>query len=272
MKKFSALIFFSITLLFSSASMAQSSDFWVGQWDLTFTDPADTDAILNPAILTINLEDDNLVGELVYFAQDGSEVESFMVDHFNDSDTELILGFKSDSDERYFTLTLRIEDDETLSGSITDKSENFLDNVIAERRVSDDSSTDVPQSSPWVGQWDLTFIDPNDEQANLNTGILTISLIDNSLAGHISFEHSNGNEVSGWFGDVLSIYLNEENELQIIFNAKQVDRLYFASYDELETDNHSLRLEIGSDDDLDGICRRVNGEDAVNAVKGRKTN
>jgi len=270
MKKISTLLFFSITLLFSSASMAQSSDFWVGQWDLTFTDPADTEALLNPAILTIDLEDDNLVGELVYFAQDGSEFESFVIDHFNDSDTELILGFKSGSDERYFTLTLRIEDDETLSGTITDNSENFLDNVIAKRSESDDSSKDVPQSGPWVGEWDLIYIDPN-TQENLNTGSLIIGLEDDSLTGYIRFEHSDGSSSSGWGGDVFSIYLNEENELTIIFKAKQVDRLYLASFDELETDHHSLRLQIGTDENLYGICSKVNGENAVYNVKGRKT-
>ena len=49
-----------------------------------------------------------------------------MIEHFNDSDTELILGFKVEgSDALFFPLTLHFENDGSISGSWEDEEESF---------------------------------------------------------------------------------------------------------------------------------------------------
>ena len=62
MKKFSALLFFFITLLFSSASMAQSSDYFVGDWEVQIKDtPMGTISV----VLTLERVDGKLAGKFV---------------------------------------------------------------------------------------------------------------------------------------------------------------------------------------------------------------
>ena len=220
MKKISAILFFLVSLLFSSASMAQSSDFWVGQWDLTYTDPADTERLFSPGILRINLEDDNLVGELVSLGQYGSEIDSFVIDHFNDSDTELILGIKVD--EWYITLTLLIEDDETLSGTTTGYGEGFV-NVIAERRVSDDSSTDMPQiSNPWVGQFNLDFKNIDDEETSF-AATLNVDYVNGKLEGYIIYFYQDDTREEV----VIEHFNDSDTDLILGFKVEGSDNLFF---------------------------------------------
>jgi hypothetical protein len=139
MKKFSALLFFFITLLFSSASMAQISNPWVGEWELDFKniDDKETNFI---AKLSIDYVNGKLEGKIVYYYQDDTE-EEVVIEHFNDSETELILGFKVEgSDALYFPLTLRFEDKETIkrmgydvvSGSWEDEKESYT--IVGGRR------------------------------------------------------------------------------------------------------------------------------------------
>jgi hypothetical protein len=179
MKKISAILFFSITLLFSSATMAQNSNPWVGKWDLQIQ--ADVRTVF--ATLKIEFEGNNLAGTIEF---EGNETPQ-VIDHFNDSDTELILGFKmEDSDDLIFPLTLRKKVDGMISGSFESKNgagEQILLNVIVEK-VSDDSGMDVPQSNPWVGLWNLNFTDV--KNGEISTNILEIWLQGNNLAGRLA--------------------------------------------------------------------------------------
>ena len=124
MKKISAILFFFVSLLFSSASMAQSSNPWVGQWNLDFKniDDKETNFV---ATLNVDYVNGKLEGYIIYFYQDDTK-EEVVIEHFNDTDTELILGFKVEgSDALFFPLTLRIENDGSISGSWEDEEESF---------------------------------------------------------------------------------------------------------------------------------------------------
>ena len=124
MKKFSAVLFLFVSLFLSSASMAQSSNPWAGQWNLDFKNIDDKETNF---VATLNIEYVNgkLEGNIIYFYQDDTK-EEVVIEHFNDSDTELILGFKLEgSDALFFPLTLRIENDGSISGSWEDEEESF---------------------------------------------------------------------------------------------------------------------------------------------------
>jgi len=94
-------------------TLGQSTNAWVGDWELVFKniDDKETNFI---AKLSIDYVNGKLEGKIVYYYQDDSE-EEVVIEHFNDSDTELILGFKVEgSEDLYFPLTLRFEDKETI--------------------------------------------------------------------------------------------------------------------------------------------------------------
>ncbi len=138
MKKFSALLFFSITLLFSSASMAQSSP-WVGDWELSLK-TKDSDFSFSGSLTIENLNG-RLVGNISIYGNNR------VIEHFNVSDDELILGFKMEgSDDLYFPATLRLADWNTLSGSM--KEEHGLYEVTGKRIISMDY---------YVGDWGLSI-------------------------------------------------------------------------------------------------------------------
>ncbi len=174
--------------------MAQSSP-WVGDWDLKVKD---TPIRTITAILHIKLKNEKLEGKIQWTSgpyQGGTED----VEHFNDLDNELILGLGKDgSDDLFFPLTLRIEDDETLSGTWKEvNSENASYNVIAERRVAQSSDysngNQLQSSDTWVGVWGLYFLDSGTEEV-LFEAILTIDLEDNNMVGTILYSYPDGTE------------------------------------------------------------------------------
>jgi hypothetical protein len=97
---------------------------WDGQFNLDFKniDDKETNFV---ATLNVDYVNGKLEGYIIYFYQDDKR-EEVVIEHFNDSDTELILGFKVDgSDALFFPLTLRIEADGSISGSWEDKEESY---------------------------------------------------------------------------------------------------------------------------------------------------
>jgi|GEM_PF-993487 len=158
MKKFSALLFFSITLLFSTATIAQNNGPWIGDWELDFKNLSDNETNFL-ARLTIGLGNGGLEGTIVYYYQDGTE-EEVVIKHFNETDNELILGFKQeDSDDLFFPLTLRYEDWETLSGSWEEEQGESY-SIIGKKmdQGSNDSDKQIAQSMDhFVGNWELTL-------------------------------------------------------------------------------------------------------------------
>ena len=212
MKKFSALLFFSITLLFCSASMAQNSA-WVGDWDLQIKD---TPMGTITGILTIELVDDNLAGVIEWTSgfQQGTLEK---VEHFNDSDNELILGFKQrGSGDLYFPLTLRFKDDETLSGTWKEfLAENTFYNVIANKSVAQNSN-------PWDGQFNLDFKNIDDEETNF-VATLNVDYVNGKLEGYIIYFYQDDmrEEV------VIEHFNDSDTELILGFKVEGSDALFF---------------------------------------------
>jgi hypothetical protein len=111
MKKLSILFFFFAALLFSSSSMAQSTDYFVGEWNVQIKDtPMGTISVL----LTLERVDGKLVGKFVDAA---SSTETKMND-ITEGENSITLNFTSEYGDLYFTL--QREDDENVSGSLMD--------------------------------------------------------------------------------------------------------------------------------------------------------
>jgi hypothetical protein len=112
MKKLSILVFFFSALLFSSSTMAQTTeDYFVGEWNVQIKDtPMGTISVL----LTLERVDGKLVGKFVDAA---SSTETKMND-ITEGDNSLTLNFTSEYGDLYFTL--QREDDENVSGSLMD--------------------------------------------------------------------------------------------------------------------------------------------------------
>ena len=111
MKKLSILVFFFAALLFSTSSMAQSTDYFVGEWNVQIKDtPMGTISVL----LTLERVDGKLVGKFVDAA---SSTETKMND-ITEGENSITLNFTSEYGDLYFTL--QREDDENVSGSLMD--------------------------------------------------------------------------------------------------------------------------------------------------------
>ncbi len=112
MKKLSILVFFFAALLFSTSSMAQTTeDYFVGEWNVQIKDtPMGTISVL----LTLERVDGKLVGKFVDAA---SSTETKMND-ITEGENSLTLNFTSEYGDLYFTL--QREDDENVSGSLMD--------------------------------------------------------------------------------------------------------------------------------------------------------
>jgi hypothetical protein len=111
MKKLSILVFFFAALLFSTSSMAQSTDYFVGEWNVQIKDtPMGTISVL----LTLERVDGKLVGKFVDAA---SSTETKMND-ITEGENNITLNFTSEYGDLYFTL--QREDDENVSGSLMD--------------------------------------------------------------------------------------------------------------------------------------------------------
>ena len=112
MKKLSILVFFFAALLFSSSTMAQTTeDYFVGEWNVQIKDtPMGTVSVL----LTLERVDGKLVGKFVDAA---SSTETKMND-ITEGDNSLTLNFTSEYGDLYFTL--QREDEENVSGSLMD--------------------------------------------------------------------------------------------------------------------------------------------------------
>jgi hypothetical protein len=113
MKKLSILVFFFAALLFSSSTMAQTTeDYFVGEWNVQIKDtPMGTISVL----LTLERVDGKLVGKFVDAA---SSTETKMND-ITEGDNSLTLNFTSaEYGPLYFTL--QREDDENVSGTLMD--------------------------------------------------------------------------------------------------------------------------------------------------------
>ena len=111
MKKLSILVFFFAALLFSSSTMAQTTeDYFVGEWNVQIEAPMGTISVL----LTLERVDGKLVGKFV----DASTSTETKMNDITEGDNSLTLNFTSEYGDLYFTL--QREDDENVSGSLMD--------------------------------------------------------------------------------------------------------------------------------------------------------
>jgi hypothetical protein len=112
MKKLSILVFFFAALLFSSSTMAQTTeDYFVGEWNVQIKDtPMGTITVL----LTLERVDGKLVGK---FVDNASSTETKMND-ITEGENSITLNFTSEYGDLYFTL--QREDDENVTGSLMD--------------------------------------------------------------------------------------------------------------------------------------------------------
>ena len=159
MKKFSALLFFFIALFFSSATMAQSSDYFVGDWEVQIKDtPMGTISV----VLTLERVDGKLAGK---FVDKASGVETKM-NQITEQGTGLTLSFTAEGYGDLY-LTLQRADDENVTGSLMD---SF---AVEGKRVAQ-------KSDYFVGDWEVTI---KDTPMGTISVVLTLERVDGKLVG-----------------------------------------------------------------------------------------
>ncbi len=159
MKKFSALLFFFIALFFSSATMAQSSDYFVGDWEVQIKDtPMGTISV----VLTLERVDGKLAGK---FVDKASGVETKM-NQVTEQGTGLTLSFTAEGYGDLY-LTLQRADDENVTGSLMD---SF---AVEGKRVAQ-------KSDYFVGDWQVTI---KDTPMGTISVMLTLERVDGKLVG-----------------------------------------------------------------------------------------
>ena len=159
MKKFSTLLFFFITLLFSSASMAQSSDYFAGDWEVQIKDtPMGTISV----VLTLERVDGKLTGK---FVDKASGVETKM-NQITEQSTGLTLSFTAEGYGDLY-LTLQRADDENVTGSLMD---SF---AVEGKRMAQ-------KSDYFVGEWNVQI---KDTPMGTISVLLTLERVDGKLVG-----------------------------------------------------------------------------------------
>ena len=159
MKKFSTLIFFFVTLLFSSASMAQNSDYFAGDWEVQIKDtPMGTISV----VLTLERVDGKLAGK---FVDKASGVETKM-NQITEQGTGLTLSFTAEGYGDLY-LTLQRADDENVTGSLMD---SF---AVEGKRVAQ-------KSDYFVGDWQVTI---KDTPMGTISVMLTLERVADKLVG-----------------------------------------------------------------------------------------
>lgn len=159
MKKLSILFFFITALLFCSASMAQNSDYFAGDWEVQIKDtPMGTISV----VLTLERLDGKLVGK---FVDKASGVETKM-NQITEQGTGLTLSFTAEGYGDLY-LTLQRADDENVTGSLMD---SF---AVEGKRV-------VQKSDYFVGDWQVTI---KDTPMGTISVMLTLERVDGKLVG-----------------------------------------------------------------------------------------
>ena len=159
MKNLSILFFFFTALLFSSASMAQNSDYFAGDWEVQIKDtPMGTISV----VLTLERVDGKLAGK---FVDKASGVETKM-NQVTEQAAGLTLSFTAEGYGDLY-LTLQRTDDENVSGSLMD---SF---AVEGKRVAQ-------KSDYFVGDWQVTI---KDTPMGTISVMLTLERVDGKLVG-----------------------------------------------------------------------------------------
>ena len=159
MKNLSILFFFFTALLFSSASMAQNSDYFAGDWEVQIKDtPMGTISV----VLTLERVDGKLAGK---FVDKASGVETKM-NQITEQAAGLTLSFTAEGYGDLY-LTLQRADDENVTGSLMD---SF---AVEGKRVAQ-------KSDYFVGDWQVTI---KDTPMGTISVMLTLERVDGKLVG-----------------------------------------------------------------------------------------
>ncbi len=159
MKNLSILFFFFTALLFSSASMAQNSDYFAGDWEVQIKDtPMGTISV----VLTLERVEGKLTGK---FVDKASGVETKM-NQVTEQGTGLTLSFTAEGYGDLY-LTLQRSDDENVTGSLMD---SF---AVEGKRVAQ-------KSDYFVGDWQVTI---KDTPMGTISVMLTVERVDGKLVG-----------------------------------------------------------------------------------------
>lgn len=192
MKKFSALLFFFIALFFSSATMAQSSDYFVGDWEVQIKDtPMGTISV----VLTLERVDGKLAGK---FVDKASGVETKM-NQITEQGTGLTLSFTAEGYGDLY-LTLQRADDENVTGSLMD---SF---AVEGKRIAQ-------RSDYFVGDWEVTI---KDTPMGTISVVLTLERMDGKLVGKF-VDSTSGTEVK------MNDITEQENSLTLSFTSEYGD-------------------------------------------------
>lgn len=159
MKNLSILFFFFTALLFSSASMAQNSDYFAGDWEVQIKDtPMGTISV----VLTLERVDGKLAGK---FVDKASGVETKM-NQITEQAAGLTLSFTAEGYGDLY-LTLQRADDENVTGSLMD---SF---AVEGKRVAQ-------KNDYFVGDWQVTI---KDTPMGTISVMLTLERVDGKLVG-----------------------------------------------------------------------------------------
>ena len=159
MKNLSILFFLFTALLFSSASMAQNSDYFAGDWEVQIKDtPMGTISV----VLTLERVDGKLAGK---FVDKASGVETKM-NQITEQAAGLTLSFTAEGYGDLY-LTLQRADDENVTGSLMD---SF---AVEGKRVAQ-------KSDYFVGDWQVTI---KDTPMGTISVMLTLERVDGKLVG-----------------------------------------------------------------------------------------
>ena len=208
MKKFSALLFFFIALFFSSATMAQRSDYFVGDWEVQIKDtPMGTISV----VLTLERVDGKLAGK---FVDKASGVETKM-NQITEQGTGLTLSFTAEGYGDLY-LTLQRADDENVTGSLMD---SF---AVEGKRVAQ-------KSDYFVGDWQVTI---KDTPMGTISVVLTLERVDGKLVG--KFVDATGMETK------MNDITENENSLSLTFTSEYGDLILSIQREDDENVSGSL--------------------------------
>jgi uncharacterized protein YjfI (DUF2170 family) len=164
MKKLSILVFFFAALLFSSSTMAQSTDYFVGDWEVQIKDtPMGTITV----ILTLERVDGKLVGK---FVDNASGTETKM-NEITETDNGLNLNFTSEYGD--LQLSIQPAGETSIVGLLMD---SF---TVEGKKIEKTKEIAVPKDF-FVGDWEVQI---KDTPMGTITVVLTLERVDGKLVG-----------------------------------------------------------------------------------------
>ena len=200
MKKLSILVFFFAALLFSSSTMAQSTDYFVGDWEVQIKDtPMGTITV----ILTLERVDGKLVGK---FVDNASGTETKM-NEITETDNGLNLNFTSEYGD--LQLSIQPAGETSIVGLLMD---SF---TVEGKKIEKTKEIAVPKDF-FVGDWEVQI---KDTPMGTITVVLTLERVDGKLVGkfvdNASGTETKMNEITETDNGLNLNFTSEYGDLQL---------------------------------------------------------